>query len=153
MRRRVSPPLGLLATLAMVLSSAPAHASDERHRPGVGSAGPISAAIAANSGDVGVSAVQPQLQADPLSNGIGIGAAIGAGTGLALMAWAYAQCNDTCDAPEPLPMYLQAGGFGAAIGGVVGWLVDAHRKNTSQRVAVGAIAGPRRSEVRVSVRW
>ena len=37
-------------------------------------------------------------------------------------------------------MYLMAGGFGAAVGGVVGWIVDAHRKTTNRRVAVGGVA-------------
>jgi hypothetical protein len=47
---------------------------------------------------------------------------IGAATGLGLMHWAYMQCQDACDAPEPSPVYLMAGGFGAAVGGVVGCL-------------------------------
>ena len=152
MRPRFSPSL-VLITAAVVLSASTgtAHASDERHRPGVGSASHFRYAIAPEFGAQTVGSAPPK--ADPVSNGVGIGAAIGAATGLGIMAWAYAQCNDTCDAPEPLPMYLQAGGFGAAIGGVVGWLVDAHRKNTNRRVAVAGTVAPRRSQVRVSVRW
>ncbi len=151
MRRRISLSVPLMATLVMVASSTAAHASDERHRPRVGSTSHFRDAMVPDS--IAQTVGSAPRKADPVSNGIGIGAAIGAATGLGLMAWAYAQCNDTCDAPEPLPMYLQAGGFGAAIGGVVGWLVDAHRKDTNRRVAVTAIATPRTSQVGVVVRW
>jgi len=67
------------------------------------------------------------------------------------MGWAYAQCEGSCDAPEPLPMYLAAGGFGAAVGGVLGWLVDASRKSTNHRVVVNGFALPKRAAVRVRV--
>jgi hypothetical protein len=50
-------------------------------------------------------------------------------------------------------MYLAAGGFGAAVGGVIGWLIDAARKNTSQRVAVGGMVTRKRSQVGVTVRF
>jgi hypothetical protein len=50
-------------------------------------------------------------------------------------------------------MYLQAGGFGAAIGGVVGWIVDAHRKNTNRRVVVGGAIARKHSHLQVRVRW
>ena len=50
-------------------------------------------------------------------------------------------------------MYLMAGGFGAAVGGVVGWIVDAHRKTTNRRVAVGGVVAPKRSQVRVTFAW
>ena len=95
----------------------------------------------------------PQPKADPLSNGIGIGAALGAGVGLGLMGWAYAQCDDTCDAPEPAGMYSMAAGVGAAIGAVVGLVIDAARKNTNQRVSIAATATPRHAAAQVSVRW
>ena len=88
---------------------------------------------------------------DPVGDGIAIGAAIGAVGGLALMGWAYSQCDRGCDAPEPLPMYLTAAGFGAAAGAVAGWLVDASRKSTNQRVAVDGFALPKRGAVRVRV--
>ena len=94
-----------------------------------------------------------QPKADPVGDGIAIGALIGAGTGLALMGWAYAQCDDTCDAPEPVPMYLMAGGVSAAVGGVIGWLIDASRKNTNTRVSVAAATTPRRAALHVRVRW
>jgi hypothetical protein len=143
----------VLITAAVVLSASTqtAHASDERHRPRVGSAAPFKEAMAPDSPRLARLLAQPQ--ADPVSNGIGIGAAIGAATGLGFMAWAYAQCNDTCDAPEPVPMYLMAGGFGAAVGGVVGWLIDANRKSTNQRVTLTGIATPRKTQVRVGVGW
>ena len=81
-----------------------------------------------------------------------IGAAIGAGTGLALMGWAYAQCDGSCDAPEPLPMYLMAGGFGAAVGGVVGWLVDAlEKEHEPARRRHRRRRADARSQVRVTV--
>ncbi len=152
MRPRSSPSL-VLITAAVVLSASTqiAHASDGRHRPRVGSASHFREAIVPAAIAQTVGSAPPR--ADPVSNGVGIGAAIGAATGLGLMHWAYTQCQDTCDAPEPLPMYLMAGGFGAAVGGVVGWLVDAHRKNTNRRVTVGGTVAPRRSQVRVSVRW
>jgi hypothetical protein len=88
---------------------------------------------------------------DSVANGIALGAAIGAGTGLALMGWAYARCDAGCEAPEPLPMYLGAGGMGAAVGAVVGWLVDASKKSTNQRVVVNGFALPKRAAVNVRV--
>jgi hypothetical protein len=140
-----------MATLVMVASSTAAHASDERHRPRVGSTSHFRDAMAPES--IAQIVGSAPHKADPVSNGVGIGMAIGAATGLGFMAWAYAQCNDTCDAPEPLPMYLQAGGFGAAIGGVVGWIVDAHRKNTNRRVALTGVVAPKWSQVRLTVKW
>jgi hypothetical protein len=151
MRRRISPPRVLLATLAMLWSSAAAHASDERRSARVGSVEHFRGAIVPDSTASAVLAAPPKP--DPLGNGIAIGAAIGAATGLGLMAWAYNQCEGSCDAPEPAPMYLMVGGFGAAVGGVVGWIVDAHRKNTNRRVAVGGVVEPKRSHLRVTVSW
>jgi hypothetical protein len=152
MRPRFSLALALI-TAAVVLggSTQTAYASDERHRPKVGSTSDFRDAIAPES--IAQTVGSAPRKADPVSNGVGIGVAIGAATGLGFMAWAYAQCNDTCDAPEPLPMYLQAGGFGAAIGGVVGWIVDAHRKNTNRRVAIGGAIAPKHSHLQVRVRW
>ena len=152
MRSRFSRSLVVVAAAALLGPSAwTAHASDERRSARVGSVDPFRGEIAP---DFQGSAVPPAPpKADPLGNGIGIGAAIGAATGLSLMAWAYNQCNDTCDAPEPLPMYLMAGGFGAAVGGVVGWIVDAHRKNTNRRVAIAGLVAPKQSQVRVTVKW
>jgi hypothetical protein len=151
MRRRISPPGVLLATLALLWSSAAAHASDERRSARVGSVAHFRGPIAPESQGSAVPPAPPK--ADPLGNGIGIGAAIGAATGLSMMAWAYNQCEGSCDAPEPAPMYLMAGGFGAAVGGVVGWIVDAHRKNTNRRVAVTGAVAPKQSQLRVTVRW
>ena len=121
--------------------------SDERHQSKVGSPAPeIFTARALQA-----AGTQAPPGKDSVANGIAIGALIGAGTGFALMGWAYAQCEGSCDAPEPLPMYLAAGGFGAAVGGVVGWLVDASRKSTNHRVVVNAFALPKRAAVRVRV--
>lgn len=94
-----------------------------------------------------------QPKADPLSDGIGIGAAVGAGVGLGLVGWAYAQCDDTCDAPEPGGMYALGAGMGAAIGAAVGLVIDAARKNTNHRVSIAGSVAPARSQVRVTVRW
>ena len=152
MRSRFSRSLVVVVAAALLgPSTRTAQASDERHRSRVGSEGPISAAIAANSAAAAAFAAQPK--ADPVSNGVGIGVAIGGATGLGLMHWAYTQCQDTCDAPEPAPMYLMAGGFGAAVGGVVGWLVDAARKNTYRRVAIGGAIAPKHSHLQVRVQW
>jgi hypothetical protein len=139
-----------LAVAGRISAPAPvaAQPSDERHHSKVGSLAPeifTSRALP----DAGLQ-TPPGLK-DPVGNGIAIGAAVGAGTGLALMGWAYAQCDGSCDAPEPMPMYLAAGGFGAAVGGVVGWLVDASRKTTNRRVDVNGFALPRRAAVRVRV--
>jgi hypothetical protein len=150
MRTRLFTTLALLAAAA-ILSPAAAHASDERRSPEVGSVDHFRGPIASASQGSAVPPAPPK--ADPLGNGIGIGAAIGAATGLSMMAWAYNQCQDTCDAPEPLPMYLMAGGFGAAVGGVVGWIVDAHRKNTNRRVAIGGAIARKHSHLQVRVRW
>jgi hypothetical protein len=147
--RDVTRTLLALAIAGGLFTPTPATAlpSDERHQSKVGSLAPdIFTSRAAL--DAGSQALSPK---DPVGDGIAIGALIGAGTGLALMGWAYAQCDAGCDAPEPLPMYLQAGGYGAAVGGVVGWLIDASRKNTNRRVAVAAFALPKRAAVRVRV--
>ena len=123
--------------------------SDERHRPKVGSLAP-EIVMARALPDAGAQATPAK---DSVANGITIGAAIGAGTGVALMGWAYAQCGDTCDAPEPLHMYLGASAFGAGVGAAAGWLLDASRKSTNRRVAVEGFALPKRAAVRVKMRW
>ena len=145
---RFGPAFGVIVVAALAVPPA-THASDERHSPRVGSVTPPVFEIRPDL--LGQSSSPPK--ADPVSNGIAIGALIGAGTGLALMGWAYAQCDDTCDAPEPAPMYLMAGGVSAAVGGVIGWLIDASRKNRNQRVSVVAGATPKRAAVHVRVRW
>ena len=149
--RAVSRTLLAFAISGGLVTPRPATAlpSDERHQSKVGSPAPeiFTARAVLDAGS------QAPPGKDSVGNGIAIGAAIGAGTGLALMGWAYAQCEGSCDAPEPLPMYLQAGGYGAAVGGVVGWLVDASRKSTNRRVAVNAFALPKRAAVRLQVRW
>ena len=122
--------------------------SDERHRPKVGSLAPEIMARALPD-----ARAQATPAKDPVADGIVIGAAIGAGTGFALMGWAYAQCGDTCDAPEPLHMYLGASAFGAGVGAAVGWIIDASRKSTNRRVAVDGFALPKRAAVRVRMRW
>ena len=147
--RAVTRTLLVVAVVAWLSVPTPATAlpSDERHQSKVGSLAPEILTARAVPG-AGSQAPAPK---DSVANGIAIGAAIGAGTGFALMGWAYAQCDGSCDAPEPLPMYLQAGGYGAAVGGVVGWLIDASRKSTNRRVAVNAFALPKRAAVRVRV--
>jgi hypothetical protein len=89
----------------------------------------------------GPSALQPQAPRvnDPVSDGIAIGALVGAATGGGLMAWAYAQCDGSCDAPEPAPMYLGAIGMGALVGGVTGWVIDRLHKGKGPS---GAIVAP-----------
>src|SRR5688500_12944691 len=81
--------------------------------------------------------------ADPVSDGIIYGTLIGAGTGFALMAYMYNLCDGSCDAPEPAPMYLSAAAMGAAVGAVAGWAVDAARRSSGGRVAVGAVVTPK----------
>ena len=137
--RAVTRTLLALAVAGRISAPAPAAAlpSDERHQSKVGSLAPE---IFTSRRRAGLPALRRPPGKDSVGNGIAIGAAIGAGTGLALMGWAYAQCDGSCDAPEPLPMYLGAGGFGAAVGGVVGWLIDASRKSTNRRVAVNGFA-------------
>ena len=147
--RIVTPSLLAFAIGSGLFAPPPATAlpSDERHRPKVGSLAPeiVTARPVADA------ASQAKPAKDSVANGIAIGAAIGAGTGFALMGWAYSQCDAGCDAPEPLPMYLSAGGMGAAVGAVVGWVIDASRKSTNRRVAVDAFALPKRAAVRVRV--
>ena len=89
---------------------------------------------------------------DSVGNGIAAGALVGAGAGLALVAVMYAQCDGTCDAPEPAPMYLRTAALGAGAGALVGWLVDAARKSDN-RVRVTPVVMPRRQAVRVAVRF
>jgi hypothetical protein len=140
----------LVVTLVAALAAPPAaHASDERHSPKVGSVPAV--AGQATLGPQASAGTLLQPKADSVANGVAIGALIGSATGLALMGWAYAQCDDTCDAPEPAPMYLMAGGVGAAVGAVVGLIIDKAKKSTSQRVTVGAFVTQKRSQVRVTV--
>ena len=145
--RIVTPSLLAFAIGSGLLAPSPATAlpSDERHGPKVGSLAPeiLTSRAAPDAGS------QANPAKDSVANGIAIGAAIGAGTGFALMGWAYAQCGDTCDAPEPLPMYLGASAFGAGVGAAVGWIIDASRKSTNRRVAVDGFALPKRAAVRV----
>lgn len=94
----------------------------------------------------------PQGRGDSVGNGIAIGALAGAGAGIALVAWMYAQCDGTCDAPEPGPMYLSTAALGAGAGALVGWLVDAARKNDN-RLRFSPVLTPQRKAVRVSVRF
>lgn len=142
----------LAVVVVAALAGVPAvHASDERHSPRVGSVAPPAQQVRPDFQPPAVPAPQPK--ADPLSDGIGIGAAVGAGVGLGLVGWAYAQCDDTCDAPEPGGMYALGAGMGAAIGAAVGLVIDAARKNTNQRVSVAGSVAPTRSQVRVTVRW
>jgi hypothetical protein len=145
---RFGPAFGVIVVAALAVPPA-THASDERHSPRVGSV--THPVFEIRPDPLGQSSSAPK--ADPVGDGIAIGALIGAGTGLAFMGWAYAQCDDTCDAPEPAPMYLMAGGVSAAVGGVIGWLIDASRKNTNGRVSVAAAATPRRAALHVRVRW
>jgi hypothetical protein len=142
----------LAVTVAVAFAAAPAvHASDERRSPEVGSL--VTAARNVTPNFQGSTPPAAQPKADPLSNGIAIGAAAGAGVGLGLVGWAYAQCDDTCDAPEPGGMYALGAGMGAAIGAAVGLIFDAARKSTNQRISVAGSLAPRRSQVRVMVRW
>ena len=149
--RAVARSLLAVAVGAGLFAPSPAAAlpSDERHPPKVGSLAPeiVMARAVPEAGS------QATPARDSVANGIAIGAAIGAGTGFALMGWAYSQCDAGCDAPEPLPMYLGATGFGAGVGAVVGWLIDASRKSTNPRVAVDGFALPKRAAVRVRMRW
>jgi hypothetical protein len=67
---------------------------------------------------------------DPVGNGMAIGGLAGAGAAVALMTAAYASCNGSCDAPDPIPMFLTAAGFGAGIGVLAGFLVDKAHKGS-----------------------
>ena len=162
---RFGPAFAVIVALAVPPAT---HASDERHSPEVGSVNSAGSGVRGFAGSEGAApalcdpanprAREPanknsQPKADPLSNGIGIGAALGAGVGLGLVGWAYAQCDDTCDAPEPGGMYALGAGMGAAIGAAVGLVIDAARKKTNQRVLVAAAATPQRAAVQVRVRW
>ena len=149
--RALAPSLLACAIGSGLFAPPPATAlpSDERYAARVGSLAPEIITARALP-DAGVRATPAK---DSVADGIVIGAAIGAGTGIALMGWAYAQCDPGCDAPEPLHMYLGASAFGAGVGAAVGWLIDASRKSTSQRVAVDGFALPKRAAVRVRMRW
>ena len=94
-----------------------------------------------------------QATADPVSNGIAIGAAIGAGAAITMVAIGYATCDGTCDAPEPLPMYLTWAAFGAGIGAATGWIVDSLRRNTNDRIDISVGAAPKKATVKVGVKF
>jgi hypothetical protein len=92
--------------------------------------------------------------ADQTVDGIALGALIGAGTGLGLMGIAYASACETCDAPEPGPMFLAAGTFSAGIGGFVGWLIDKlHKGKETVFPAVSPMVSHERRGVAVSLRF
>jgi hypothetical protein len=148
MRSRFRTALVLMAIVGLAPA---AHASDERHGPGVGSLRPETAPRLMESQESAGDAAKPK--ADPLSNGVGIGIGIGAGAGLVFVAKAYAGCDGNCDGPESLGVFAMGAGVGAAIGAVVGLIVDASLKSTNQRVSVGGVVTPKRSQVGVTVRF
>ncbi len=150
MRTRLFTTLALLAAAA-ILSPAAAHASDERRSPGVGSVDHFRGPIASASQGSAVLPAPPK--ADPLGNGIGIGAAIGAATGLSMMAWAYNQCQDTCDAPEPAADVSH--GRRVRRGSRRRRGVDCRRAQEEHESAsrVGGVVAPKRSQMRVTVSW
>jgi hypothetical protein len=83
-----------------------------------------------------------------------LGALIGAGTGLGLMAVAYATTCETCDAPEPGPMFLAAGSFSAGIGAFTGWLIDRlHKGKEVVYPAVAPILAREKKGVALTVRF
>jgi hypothetical protein len=91
---------------------------------------------------------------DPSIDGTILGALIGAGTGLGLMTVAYATACATCDAPEPGPMFLAAGSFGAGVGAFTGWLIDnLHKGKEVVYPAVSPILTRQRQGVSVSLRF
>ena len=143
---------GNALVVVVVAALAPAaHASDERHSPRVGSV--AITATPAMRDFRGPANPLAEPKPDSLANGVAIGALIGGATGLGLMGWAYAQCDGSCDAPEPAPMYLMAGGVGAAVGAVVGLFIDKVQKSTNQRVSVAGVVTPKRSQLRVTLRF
>jgi hypothetical protein len=88
---------------------------------------------------------------DPVGNGIAWGALAGAGVAAGLVGIAYAQCNDTCDAPARLPMYAGGMAIGAGSGAGVGWLIDKlHKGKAPAPVAVAIRADRQERAVRVS---
>ena len=79
---------------------------------------------------------------DPVGNGIAVGALIGAGTMTVVTAVAYATCNQSCDAPAPVPFYLSSMAFGAGIGAAAGWLIDRLHKGSDVVFPVAAVVTP-----------
>jgi hypothetical protein len=83
-----------------------------------------------------------------------LGALIGAGSCLGMVSIAYATACETCDAPEPGPMYLAAGSFGAGIGAFTGWLIDRlHKGREVVYPAVAPILAREKKGVAVTVRF
>lgn len=91
---------------------------------------------------------------DGTADGLIVGALIGAGAGLGSMAIAYATACETCDAPEPGPMFLAAGTFGAGIGALTGWVVDKlHKGKTVVFPVVSPVLTAQRKGVALSWRF
>jgi hypothetical protein len=67
----------------------------------------------------------------------------------AFIAVSYAQCDDTCDGPEPYLMLWAGAGVGAGIGAAVGWIVDGLRRS-DRRVRVLVEPTPKRKAVSVA---
>ena len=151
MRARFTPTVLLVAAMFLAGPARPAQASDGRNGPEVGSLRhaheKIGAVLQAPAGP------PAPARPDSLANGAAIGAGLGAMTGVALTAWAYARCDDNCEAPAPGPMYTLGAAFGAGIGAVTGLLIDAARKDRGPRVAVGAVVLPRQKHVTVGWKW
>ena len=147
--RRLSKGIALLSVAATLVcaSTAAAQSSDGRRRGRVGGSpaiGPIAAAVEAR----GRTLATAQGPADSVADGVGIGALTGAAAALGLMGYFYSKCRDTCDAPEPLPMYLSAAATSTGVGAVIGWIADAAHRSSTQRVVLGGAVTRRRADVR-----
>jgi hypothetical protein len=79
--------------------------------------------------------IRPPRVNDPAVDGAIIGALVGAGVAAAWMTIAYANCDDSCDAPARGPMYLAAMSMSAGVGAVAGWVVDKLHKGKGPVVA------------------
>lgn len=93
----------------------------------------------------------PPRVSDPVGDGVIIGALVGAGVAAVWMTIAYANCDDSCDAPARGPMYLAAMSMSAGVGAVAGWVVD--RLHKGKGPVVAPIVTTDRKGVALSMRF
>ena len=91
---------------------------------------------------------------DSLVNGTVIGALVGGATTFALVQIGLERCEPGCNEPDG-PLALQAGLGGAAIGGVVGLLIDIAKKPkpASPSLTFGPMLSVKKRGLAVRMRW
>jgi hypothetical protein len=111
----------------------------------------VAALVALAAADANAQTLQKR---DSVANGIAIGALVGGATTFTLVQIGLNKCEPGCNEPDA-PLALQAGLGGAAIGSVVGLLVDLAKKPkpASPTVRMGPILSTQKKGLAVRMRW